>query len=162
MIVVLDGSKEADQQDQELLEKTADKNRIIVYNKKDISQAPSKEGIWISAANGEIDALIKEIHRCYDEHLIVLKEPSLANDRQIALMMKAQQAMAQAITAMEAGMELDLVAIDIQEAYSALKEILGEVHRRSVRRTVLQFLLRKINGRIKRRMRKHTARTKEE
>ena len=44
-------------------------------------------------------------------------------------MMKAQQAMAQAITAMEAGMELDLVAIDIQEAYSALKEILGEVHR---------------------------------
>ncbi|WP_102268290.1 tRNA uridine-5-carboxymethylaminomethyl(34) synthesis GTPase MnmE [Massilicoli timonensis] len=129
VIVVLDGSKEADQQDQELLEKTADKNRIIVYNKKDISQAPSKEGIWISAANGEIDALIKEIHRRYDEHLIVLKEPSLANDRQIALMMKAQQAMTQAITAMEAGMELDLVAIDIQEAYSALKEILGEVHR---------------------------------
>lgn len=27
------------------------------------------------------------------------------------------------------GLELDVVEIDIQEAYTALKEILGEVHR---------------------------------
>lgn len=30
---------------------------------------------------------------------------------------------------MKSKMELDIVAIDIQEAYTALKEILGEVHR---------------------------------
>jgi len=44
-------------------------------------------------------------------------------------MMKAESSMRQALASMEAGMELDIVAIDIQEAYTALKEILGEVHR---------------------------------
>ena len=51
------------------------------------------------------------------------------NERQISLMMKAESSMRQALASMEAGMELDIVAIDIQEAYTALKEILGEVHR---------------------------------
>ena len=37
--------------------------------------------------------------------------------------------MHQALEAMEAGMELDIVEIDIQNAYTSLKEILGEVHR---------------------------------
>lgn len=129
VILVLDGSKELDDKDFELLEKTKDKNRIIVYNKKDIQTKQNQDGIWISAATGEIDALLKEIHHLYDNHLIVLEEPSLANDRQIALMMKARKAMLQAIDAMELGLELDLVAIDIQEAYTSLKEILGEVHR---------------------------------
>ena len=36
--------------------------------------------------------------------------------------------MLQAIQAMNMQMTLDLVAIDIQDAYTALKEILGEVH----------------------------------
>ena len=44
-------------------------------------------------------------------------------------MMKAENSMHQALEAMEAGMELDIVEIDIQNAYTSLKEILGEVHR---------------------------------
>ena len=37
--------------------------------------------------------------------------------------------MLSAVDAIEMGLELDVVEIDIQEAYTALKEILGEVHR---------------------------------
>ena len=44
-------------------------------------------------------------------------------------MLRAKQSMAQAIEALNAGMELDMVEIDIQDAYTSLKEILGEVHR---------------------------------
>ncbi|MEG1639225.1 MAG: tRNA uridine-5-carboxymethylaminomethyl(34) synthesis GTPase MnmE, partial [Erysipelotrichaceae bacterium] len=87
------------------------------------------DGISISATQNQISQLIKEIHRLYDQHLIVLHEPTLANDRQIALMMKAKDAMMNAYQAMNQGYELDLVTIDIQEAYTSLKEILGEVHR---------------------------------
>ena len=37
--------------------------------------------------------------------------------------------MQHAIDAMQSGLELELADIDLQEAYTALKEILGEVHR---------------------------------
>lgn len=127
VIVVLDSSRALDGQDQELLELTKDKTRIIAYNKTDLSQ--TNEGVCISAANGEIDALIAKIHELFDCHKLVLQEPLLHNERQISLMMKAENSMRQALASMEAGMELDIVEIDIQEAYTSLKEILGEVHR---------------------------------
>ncbi len=70
-----------------------------------------------------------KIHELFDGHQLVLQEPLLQNERQISLMMKAESCMRQALAAMKSKMELDIVAIDIQEAYTALKEILGEVHR---------------------------------
>lgn len=127
VIVVLDNSRALDEQDRELLKLTRDKTRIIVYNKTDVSKR--SDGICIAAAKGEIEALIAEIHKLFDRHQLVLQEPLLHNERQIALMMKAENSMHQALEAMEAGMELDIVEIDIQNAYTSLKEILGEVHR---------------------------------
>ena len=47
MIVVLDGSEELTEEDQELLEKTKNHNRIVVYNKKD--KGSMHAGISISA-----------------------------------------------------------------------------------------------------------------
>lgn len=127
VIVVLDSSRAMDKEDEELLELTKDKTRILVYNKSDLSKA--EDGICISASLHEITPLIDEIHRLFDKHRLVLQEPLLANERQISLMMKANASMKQAITAMKEGMELDVVEIDIQDAYTSLKEILGEVHR---------------------------------
>lgn len=128
VILVLDGSTALDDEDKKLLEKVKDKTHIVVYNKSDLGVLDSNK-LTICAAKGEIDSLLKELHNIYEEHLVVLKEPALANDRQIALMMKAKLAMVQAVQAMHMGMELDLVTIDLQQAYTNLKEILGEVHR---------------------------------
>ena len=100
----------------------------LVYNKADLAQ-PIEEGIAISAAKGDIQPLLDEIHRLFDHHRIALSEPSLANERQIALMRQAHASMASAISALEQGLELELAQIDLQEAYTSLKEILGEVHR---------------------------------
>lgn len=127
VIVVLDGSAPLEAQDQELLDRTRDKTRIIVYNKKDIKEM--EQGICISASTQDIQALVDEIHRMFDEHTLVIQEPTLANDRQISLMLKAKQSMMMAVNAMHQGIELDLIEIDIQDAYTSLKEILGEVHR---------------------------------
>lgn len=127
VIVVLDGSRPLDEKDEELLALCKEKTHIVVYNKKDLHDVSDK--ICISAAQQDITALTDEIHRLFDYHKIVMKQPILNNERQIALMEKARQSMRQAIDAMEFGMELDLVEIDIQDAYTSLKEILGEVHR---------------------------------
>ena len=51
------------------------------------------------------------------------------NERQIGLAIAAKNAMRQAIEELEQNVELDLVTIDLQEAYTSLKEILGEVSR---------------------------------
>lgn len=128
VLLVLDGSKELDAMDEELLELTKGKQRLLVYNKSDLYEQ-RKEGIVISAAKGEITSLLDALYQLYEQHLLVLEEPTLANERQMGLMKSAQRNMMQAQAAMEAGIQPDLVELDIQEAYKNLKEILGEYHR---------------------------------
>lgn len=126
VLLVLDGSNELDEKDQVLLDMTKDKNRIIVYNKNDLVK---QEGLSISAANGQIDDLIHEIEKRYENDLISIQEPTLNNERQIACLYSAKMSMENAINAMHQGIELDLIDIDLQEAYTSLKEIFGEVSR---------------------------------
>ena len=134
VILVLDATSELDDEDQKLMAMTEGKTRIIVYNKNDLNNR--NEGISISAQHKDIEPLITEIYRLFDDHKIMIEEPMLANERQISLMMKAQQSMLQAKDAICMGLELDLVEIDIQDAYTALKEILGEVHREDLLNTL--------------------------
>lgn len=128
VIVVLDGSKELENYDQELLKQTEHKNRIIVYNKKDLSNYITDE-IQISANLYEIQPLLQKIEELYQFNTFDIHQPMLANDRQIALLKRARNSMIQAQEAMKIGMELDLVDIDLEQCYTSLKEILGEVHK---------------------------------
>lgn len=123
-LVVLDGSQELDERDEEILKKTENKNRIIVYNKKDIK---SGNGLSVSAMTKDTQELIDEIEKRFEKQLHYSDESTLNNERQIALAMKSKESIAQAIIALESGIELDLVSIDLQKGYTALKEILGEV-----------------------------------
>ena len=127
VILVLDGSNPLTKEDEELLEKTKDKTRLVVYNKKDLSQE-NKDQIWISAQNHEIDSLLEAMEKLYTNDVLT-EQPLLSNERQIGLLNSAKQDMLQAKDAMEMGVEPDLVEIDIQSAHDHLKEILGEVHR---------------------------------
>lgn len=126
VILMLDATQERDQEEAALLELTKHHTRIVVYNKMDLQDVA--EGIAISASTGQIEALLTEIHRLFDAQLLQV-QPSLVNERQISLMKKAYLSMQNAKEALELGMELDLAEIDIQNAYTSLKEILGEVHR---------------------------------
>lgn len=126
ILLVLDASQKLDERDKQLLSLTEKKQRILIYNKNDLAQ---HDGISISAKNGEIDSLIKEIEALYEQQLIHIQSPVLGNERQIACLMKAKKSVISAINTMENGLELDLVTIDLQDAYTSLKEILGEVSR---------------------------------
>ena len=127
VLLVLDGSHPLTKEDEELLEKTKDKLRLIIWNKQDLSDT-SQEGICISAKNHQIQPLIDALESLYQNDLLK-EEPVLSNERQIGLLQQARSAMTRAQLALEDHTEPDLVEIDIQEAYEDLKEILGEVHR---------------------------------
>lgn len=128
VLLILDGSQPLTKEDEDLLEQTKDKNRLIIYNKKDVKFEKHPDGIWISAQNKEIDALLEAMKDLYQQDVLT-EQPLLSNERQIGLLNQAKQDMLQAKEAMEQGVEPDLVEIDIQAAHDHLKEILGEVHR---------------------------------
>ena len=127
VLLVFDGSKELDDEDKQLLELTKDKMRLIIYNKLDQAEA-NKDGIWISAANKEIQPLIDALENLYQNDLLK-EDPLLSNERQIGLLNQAKEDMLRAKEAMNMMVEPDLIEIDIQAAHDHLKEILGEVHR---------------------------------
>lgn len=127
VLLIFDGSKPLDQEDQDLLELTKDKMRLIVYNKLD-KVNDKKDGIWISAQNKEIQPLIDALQELYQDNLLK-EEPLLSNERQIGLLNQAKEDMQRAYEAMNDFIEPDLIEIDIQAAHDHLKEILGEVHR---------------------------------
>ena len=126
ILYVLDASREMNDEEKELFELVKERNTIIINNKTDIKEQP---GVSISALYREISALLTEINKRYQHHLQQLDQSVINNERQIALVTKTKAAISQAIIAAENGYELDLVTIDIQNAYTSLKEILGEVKR---------------------------------
>lgn len=126
VIVVLDASKDKDEEDEKLLEITKDYERIVVYNKADIIK---KGELHISALNKDVNSLIYAIEKKYETQIHASNENTLNNERQIGLAIAAKNSMNSTISMLENGVELDLVTIDLQNSYNSLKEIIGEVSR---------------------------------
>ena len=127
IIVVLDGSKDLEDEDKEILELTEGRNRIIVYNKNDIAN-PKSDGINISALNKNIQPLVDEIYRVVGLDEQSFKQPALNNARQLGLLEKAKEALLKAKEDAENDLTVDLISISLMEAYNAILEILGEAN----------------------------------
>ncbi|MDD3924345.1 MAG: tRNA uridine-5-carboxymethylaminomethyl(34) synthesis GTPase MnmE, partial [Erysipelotrichaceae bacterium] len=98
---------------------------LIVYNKADLVKR--KEVLSISALNKDIKPLINAIQQMFETQMMVIDANILNNERQIALSKQAKQALDQAILAIDQDMELDIVLIDIENAYDHLRSILYQV-----------------------------------
>ncbi len=127
VILVLDGSQELDDEDKELLAETEGYNRLVVYNKADLTD--KEYPLSISASEGNITALVDEINRMFADSKIALKQPVLTNERQISLMKEAKASMTNVSQALKLNVPLDLVNEDLENAYRCLKEIIGEYNR---------------------------------
>lgn len=127
VLLVIDGSKELDQEDKKLLELTEDTNRIVIINKVDLGKKVDLEGIEISAKEQDILALTKEIKKKFNLGLISNQEEYyLTNARQTQLLEKAASSLQIAIDAMKMSIPADLIVEDLYDSWSCLKEILGE------------------------------------
>ena len=126
VIVVLDGSKELETEDKDILEYTKEFNPIVVYNKADLSS--NKDKLSISALNGDIKPLINKIKEVIGLDEKSFSKPALNNARQIGLLKKAKEALLPAKRDAEDDLTIDLVSTSIFEAYTAILEILGEAN----------------------------------
>ena len=123
-IVVLDATAGITAEDQKILDAVKDRTHIVVYNKKDEKDLPGT--LSISALNKDIQPLIDEIERLYQNGILSAKSDTLNNERQIGLARQAADAMRSAEQELKAGASPDLVTVDLQNAWEALKEITGD------------------------------------
>lgn len=126
VVVVLDSSRELNNDDYKLLEITNDKNRIIVANKKEIQVENFKyDCIKISAKDSDIDELKKAI---IDSIGFDLKEynnkPLLSNARHIGLLENSYLLLTNVIKELEM-VPVDLLTVELTQALENIRDILG-------------------------------------
>ena len=129
IFLVLDSSEELSNEDHELLKLTENKKRIIIANKIDLEPKWNiADAIYISAKNKEglkeLEERILEITNI--NTFESLNGNYLNNTRQIDLMRKAYESLNSAKESCDLNNDVDLIEIDIRNAFDYLGEITGE------------------------------------
>ena len=132
ILLVLNGNESLTEDDRELLRLTENKKRIIILNKNDLEQKIERnelpevlETSMISENGSEI--IEQTVKSMFEVGEIKAKDMTyLSNARHIAKLKIAIQSITDSIHAMENGMLIDMVEIDIKNAWYTLGEILGE------------------------------------
>ena len=144
VVLVIDGSKPLEPEEQELLQLITNRPSIIFLNKADQAQCVSKEEIaalgtfteivTISAAQGEgMDEMARVITSLVQGGSVQAShEAMLSNVRHITLMEQAKVSLDQSILAIDSGMPIDLIVTDIRAAWELLGDITGESLRESM------------------------------
>ena len=129
VIVVLDANDEPDDNDKQILELTKNLNRIVIYNKADKQNEKEEGRIYVSALENDIESLKREIYKKLGLDDQTFKKPSLSNTRQIGLLKQAKNALLKAKEDASNDLTIDLISINLMDAYNAILDILGERNR---------------------------------
>jgi tRNA modification GTPase len=121
ILFLVDAQREMDDEEKKLYDSIDQEKVILVHNKSDLSSQSNR--LEISAMNKDIKALIDVINNRFERHQFVFKRPVLSTQRTIGLAIQALVAMNQAIESIELENEIDLINIDLREAYQALNSI---------------------------------------
>ena len=136
VIVVLNNNEELTKEDQEILEKTKNKERIIVINKNDLPRKinikdQELENIVETNANTVegIKELKEKIVELFELETIKSKDYTyLTNARQISLAKQAYQSLKEAEESLKDNLPIDMIEIDLKDGFDLLGEIIGETY----------------------------------
>jgi tRNA modification GTPase len=139
VIVILDGSQPLTNEDTKLLQLTKDKKRLIIINKIDLPQKINPKQLRNNLAKKakilKASVLksqgLQQLEQAIADLFFGGIESSqntvlVTNARQIALLQKAQKALADVLKGLDEGMPIDLVQIDLTTAWDLLGEITGD------------------------------------
>ena len=138
VLLIFDQSQNLTEEDLELLDLTAEKERLVILNKVDLDQKLNIEKLKERLGEEEIisisvmeDEGIKKL----EEKIVDLffkgqtgeKDASyISNVRHISLLESAKQALDDVLEGIELGMPVDLVQIDLTRAWNKLGEVTGD------------------------------------
>ena len=133
-LVVVDGSQSPDAPTRDLLARTRDRARVVVFNKRDLGirgflerEAPERDALSVSVLEAsDIDRIRKALRDAVGIDEPDLERPHLATARQADCVFAAQRALDRAAQTLGEGQPVDLIAPDLVEASAALGEISGD------------------------------------
>ena len=136
VIVVLNGNEELTNEDLELLQKTKEKNTIVVINKNDLEQKINKKHlkdyIVVSTNTNDIDginSLKNKIIDMFNLEKIEAKDYNyLSNVRQISLAKLAYEKLEEVEKGIEDELPIDMIEIDLRDCFDLLGEIIGKTY----------------------------------
>lgn len=137
IIYVVDGSRELDENDEEIIELIKNKKAIVLLNKidlnmiinsKELKERTGKQVIEISAKeNIGITILEDEIRKMFFEGKLSFNdEIYITNIRHKTAIQEGIKSLEQVCISIESGMPEDFYSIDLMNAYEVLGEIIGE------------------------------------
>lgn len=137
IIFVVDGSKELDENDKEIISLIKDKQAVILVNKSDIDtvidieelkKISNRDVITFSAKTGEgINTLEEEIRDMFYSGKVEYNDQLyITNARHKEALQNAYESLCQVENSVEAGMPEDFYSIDLMDAYADLGLIIGE------------------------------------
>ena len=136
VIVVLNNNESLTKEDEEILERTKEKERIIVVNKNDLEKRLNltsknlKNIVYTNTNTLEgIKSLKEKIIELFQLENIKSKDYTyLTNARQISLAKKAYQSLHDAEEGLKNNLPIDMIEIDLKETFDLLGEIIGETY----------------------------------
>lgn len=136
VIVVLNSNEKLTLEDIEILEKTKDKNTIVVLNKNDLDRNIEldklKDYNLVSTNTNDlegIDALKKKIKEMFNLEQISTKDYNyLTNVRQISLAKNAYQKLIDVETGLKDNLPVDMIEIDLRDCFDILGQITGKTY----------------------------------
>lgn len=133
IILLLDGTKERNNKELDLIEKTKNKKHIIFVNKNDISNKEFNLDVPYITGNtvkdDGLDTLKAKIIEMFNLDEIELSNPTyLSNNRQITLLNSALTSISECLMQIEQGSPIDILAVDLKQAWISLGEITGETY----------------------------------
>ena len=137
IIYVVDGSRELDDNDREIIKLINDKQAIILVNKSDmdtvinideLKKDSNRDVILFSAKNGEgMDQLEEEIRNIFYSGKVTYNDQVyITNARHKEALENALESLKQVKNSVDAGMPEDFYSIDLMDAYTDLGLIIGE------------------------------------
>ena len=127
LVVVLDRSRPLDDEDRQLLHDTNNRVRVVVASKSDLAAEwePDAPVIEVSALTDEGVASLREA-LCAAAGIDELREHApVANQRHVALLEKAREALARAAKAADERTPEEFVLADLHEARARFDEVTG-------------------------------------
>lgn len=112
-------------EDLDILENIKDKIVVKVYNKSDLVRKDDDK-LYISALTNDIDPLKDEIIKKLNLSKENYQNPSINNARELGLLKKCYEYLNLVLDENKDDLSLDLISIDLKNAYNCILEILGE------------------------------------
>lgn len=133
VLVVLNGNEEITSEDLEILDKTKDKTSIVVINKSDLPQKINKDLLTNrivveSTTTNEfgLENLKSKIIKMFNlDQISTLDQTYLNNARQLSLAKEALSSLEEAEKSSINNVPVDLIQIDLMDAFTKLGEIIG-------------------------------------